>query len=287
MEKYVIVMDVSGDISEDFAAKMGIKFVPMQYSLGDEMRTSYGIESADVLKKFYDGQRNGDLTKTSQITPYMYEEFFTPIMEEGYSVLYMSLSSGLSATYNSACLAKQILKEKFPNLDLYPVDTLAATGGIGLLVERAVQNKEKGMTIEDNYNDIINIRPKLRHWLLVQDLMYLKRGGRVSATKAVFGSMLNIKPILKLDEVGKLQTIEKKRGNKAAVKQLFNYFVGSYNPATGNTVYICDGDCRDLANDLANMIKEKYPEVIIKQTTLCPIIGAHTGPGLVVICHFA
>lgn len=287
MEKYVIVMDVSGDISEDFAAKMGIKFVPMQYSLGDEMRTSYGIESADVLKKFYDGQRNGDLTKTSQITPYMYEEFFTPIMEEGYSVLYMSLSSGLSATYNSACLAKQILKEKFPNLDLYPVDTLAATGGIGLLAERAVQNKEKGMPIEDNYNDIINIRPKLRHWLLVQDLMYLKRGGRVSATKAVFGSMLNIKPILKLDEVGKLQTIEKKRGNKAAVKQLFDYFVESYNPATGNTVYICDGDCRDLANDLANMIKEKYPEVIIKQTTLCPIIGAHTGPGLVVICHFA
>ncbi|MDE6047470.1 MAG: DegV family protein, partial [Anaeroplasmataceae bacterium] len=150
MSKYVILMDVSGDIEQASVDKWDLKFIPMQYSLGDEMRTSNGPEAEDVLKLFYDGQRNGDLTKTSQITPFQYEEYFEPYLKEGFSVLYLCLSSGLSSTYSAACLAKESLKEKYPDLDVYPIDTLAATGGMGVIAEIALKNREKGLSIEEN-----------------------------------------------------------------------------------------------------------------------------------------
>ncbi|MDE7162385.1 MAG: DegV family protein [Anaeroplasmataceae bacterium] len=285
MNKYIIMMDVSGDIQMASVQKWDLKFIPMQYSLGEEMRTSVGPEDKDVLKRFYDGQRNGDLTKTSQITPYQYEEYFEPYLKEGYSILYLCLSSGLSSTYSAACLAKESLKEKYPELDVYPVDSLGATGGMGVLIEEALKNREKGLSVEENKNAIEALVPKIKHWFLVQDLMYLKRGGRVSAATAVVGSMLNIKPILKIDENGKLVTIAKKHGNKAAAHALFEYFKMNYNEELSNTVYICDADSRELALILAAEVKREFPNVEIKHTTLCPIIGAHTGPGMVAICH--
>ena len=285
MSKYVIMMDVSGDITEESLKQWDLKFIPMQYSLGEEMRTSYGPEPADVLKRFYDGQRNGDLTKTSQITPFQYEGYFEPYLKEGYSVLYLALSSGLSATYSAACLAKEALKERYPDLDVFPIDSKAATGGMGILIEEALKNREKGMTIEENVRAIEALVPKIKHWFLVQDLMYLKRGGRVSSTTAIVGSMLNIKPILKIDEVGKLTTIAKKHGNKAAAKALFDYFKNSMDEHATETVYICDADCKELAESLIQEVQKKYPSITIKHTTLCPIIGAHTGPGMLAICH--
>ncbi|MDE5546542.1 MAG: DegV family protein [Anaeroplasmataceae bacterium] len=285
MSNYVILMDVSGDIVPESIEKWGLKFIPMQYSLGEEMRTSYGPESDDLMKKFYDGQRKGDLTKTSQITPYLYEEYFEPYLKEGNSILYLCLSSGLSSTYSAACLAKESLKEKYPDLDVFPVDSLAATGGMGVLIEEALKNREAGMSIEENKNALEALVPKIKHWFLVQDLMYLKRGGRVSSATAVVGSMLNIKPILKIDETGHLATIAKKHGNKAAVHALFEYFKASFNEELTKTVYICDADARELALGLAAEVKKEFPNVEIKHTTLCPIIGAHTGPGMVAICH--
>ncbi|MCM1197202.1 MAG: DegV family protein [Roseburia sp.] len=286
MSKYVILMDVSGDIDKKTLEQWDLKFIPMQYSLGEEMRTSTGPEPEEVLKLFYDGQRKGDLTKTSQITPFQYEEYFEPYLKDGYSILYLCLSSGLSSTYNAACLAKESLKEKYPNLDVYPIDTLAATGGMGVLIEEALKNREAGMSIEENKNALEALVPKIKHWFLVQDLMYLKRGGRVSSATAVVGSMLNIKPILKIDETGHLATIAKKHGNKAAVHALFEYFKVNYNEELTKTVYICDADARELALVLAAEVKKEFPNVEIKHTTLCPIIGAHTGPGMVAICHF-
>ena len=285
MSNYVIMMDVSGDIDKEVIEKWDLKFIPMQYSLGDEMRTSVGPEDEAVLIRFYDGQKNGDLTKTSQITPYQYEEYFEPYLKDGYSVIYLCLSSGLSSTFSAACLAKDSLKEKYPTLDVFPIDTLAATGGMGLLAEIALQNRANGMSIEENRDELLRIVPKIKHWFMVQDLMYLKRGGRISATTAVFGSMLNIKPILKIDEKGKLTTIAKKRGNKMAVQTLFEYFKSNYNPNEEQTVYLCNAVCKDLGDMLASKIKEEFPNIVVKQTTLSPIIGAHTGPGMLILCH--
>ncbi|MCI9440865.1 MAG: DegV family protein [Ruminococcus sp.] len=280
MYDYIICMDASGDIIKEAASKNGIEFVPMEYSLGDEMRTSRGCESEELLKKFYDGQRNGDMTKTSQISPYMYEEYFRQFLKNGKSILYFCLSSGLSSTYQSSILAAENLKEEYPDVEVLPVDTLAATGGIGLLVEKAIENRTSGMDIHENFESVKALVPYLRHFFMVQDLMYLKRGGRVSAATAIVGSALNIKPILKIDENGKLTTIDKKRGNKAAMSALFAYFKENYNPELGNTIYICDGDTPDLAESLATKVQEAVPGIIVRRMMLSPIIGAHTGPGM-------
>lgn len=280
MYDYIICMDASGDIIKEAASKNGIEFVPMEYSLGDEMRTSQGCESEELLKKFYDGQRNGDMTKTSQISPYMYEEYFKQFLKNGKSILYFCLSSGLSSTYQSSILAAENLKEEYPDVEVLPVDTLAATGGIGLLVEKAIENRTSGMDIHENFESVKALVPYLRHFFMVQDLMYLKRGGRVSAATAIVGSALNIKPILKIDENGKLTTIDKKRGNKAAMSALFAYFKENYNPELGNTIYICDGDTPDLAESLAAKVQEAVPGIIVRRMMLSPIIGAHTGPGM-------
>lgn len=287
MRKYVILMDASGDIEKKIVDKYDLKFIPMQYSLGEEMRTSYGNEDDATMKKFYDGQRNGDMTRTSQITPFMYEEYFEKYLKEGYCVLYLALSSGLSSTYSAACLAGESLKEKYPLLDVYSIDSLTATGCMGVLIERALKNREKGMSIEDNRDDILSVVPKTKCWFLVQDLMYLKRGGRISSTTAFVGSMLSIKPILKINEEGKLITIAKKRGNNAAINALFDYFNNSRDENVDDVVYVCNADCQDLANDLVALVKKAYPNLEIRQTTLCPIIGAHTGPGMLALCHIS
>ena len=282
---YQIIMDVSGDVRPEFAEEKGIGFIPMEYSIGDEMRTCAGMEGAEILKKFYDGQRGGDLTKTSQISPYMYEEFFSPIFEAGDSVLYLCLSGGLSSTFQSSNVAKAALEEKYPGCKLYPVDTLAATGGMGVLAERAVRNREAGMSLEENYADLVEAAHHIRHWFFVQDLMYLKRGGRVSAATAVVGTMLNVKPILKIDEVGKLVTFDKKRGNKAAGKALLDLFKESYDAAAGDVIYVIDADAPDQGAYLAAEVEKAAPGATVRRMTLSPIIGAHTGPGMAAICH--
>lgn len=280
MKDYVICMDASGDIPREVARENHVEFVPMEYSLGDEMRTSHGCEDDGLLKKFYDGQRNGDLTRTSQISPYMYEEYFKKFMDEGKSVLYFSLSGGLSATYGSSMLAAGNLKEGYPELEILPVDTLAATGGIGLLAEKAIENRKNGMALRENYEAVKALVPNLRHFFMVQDLMYLKRGGRVSAATAIVGSALNIKPLLIIDEKGKLVTVDKKRGNKTAMMSLFASFKDNFNPRLGDIVYICDADAPELAESLAEKVKEEAPGVTVRRTMLSPIIGAHTGPGM-------
>ena len=283
--EYVICTDASCDLQLDVKEKNNVEFVPMEYSIGEEMRTSYGCEEDDILKKFYDGQRNGDLTKTTQITPYMYQSYFEKFLEEGKSVLYLCLSSGLSSTFNSACLAAQNLKDEYPDLDVFPIDSLSATGGMGVLVERAISNLNKGMTIEENRDDLENAKHDTKTWFLVDDLNYLKRGGRVSAATAFLGSMLNVKPLLRILPNGKLDTIMKKRGSRPAMLALFEIFKKSYDKEKGNVVYICDADNNSLADELTALVKEFDSNIIIRRTMLSPIIGAHTGPNMLAICH--
>ena len=284
--KYLIFADASADIDKEFGEANDIHYIPMEYSLGENMRTCAGVEPAEIMKEFYNGQRHGDLTKTSQISPYLYKSYLMPWLEKGYSILYLCLSGGLSSTYQSALLAKEELKEEYPDVDFYPIDSLAATGGMGVLAERAVRNKEAGMSVEDNYNDIVNCTHNIRHWFMVEDLMYLKRGGRVSATTAVLGSALNIKPILKIDEEGKLITIAKKRGSKSAINELIELFKNTYDSSCKDDIIsVVHADAAEAAEELKQRILELYPDVTVRVGYLSPIIGAHTGPGMLAICH--
>ena len=280
---YLIVMDASADIDSKVFIEEDIRFIPMQYSLNEEMRESKGIESEELLKSFYDSQRSGELTKTTQITPYQYINFFSKLLNEGYSILYLSLSSGLSSTYQSAMLAASELNDEHKDEKVYVVDSLGATGGIGVLLELACKYRKEGKSIEENCALLNNTKLKLHHFFMVQDLMYLRRGGRVSGATAVVGTVLGIKPILKIDENGKLVNFAKRRGNKLALEELAKLFNENYE-LNDSPIYIVDGDAKELGDFLASEIKKLIPEAVVKRNMLSPIIGAHTGPGLVAVC---
>ena len=280
---YIIVMDASADIDSKVFLEEDIRFIPMQYSLNEEMRESKGIESEELLKSFYDSQRSGELTKTTQITPYQYINFFSKLLNEGYSILYLSLSSGLSSTYQSAMLAASELNDEHKDEKVYVVDSLGATGGIGVLLELACKYRKEGKSIEENCALLNNAKLKLHHFFMVQDLMYLRRGGRVSGATAVVGTVLGIRPILKIDENGKLVNFAKRRGNKLALEELAKLFNENYE-LNDSPIYIVDGDAKELGDFLASEIKKLIPEAVVKRNMLSPIIGAHTGPGLVAVC---
>ena len=283
---YLIFADVSLDIDMEFARENDVRFVPMEYLLGEEVFHCTQPESDEMMHEFYEKLRKKIPTQTSQITPNHYIDIFEPLAKEGHDILYISLSSGLSNTYESALLAVQNLKEDYDTVSIEIVDSLSATGGMGLLVETAVANRKAGMSVSDNAADVRDHANHLKHWFMVEDLMYLKRGGRVSAATAVMGTALNIKPILTITADGKLDTIDKKRGTRMAIKYMLDRFEATYDSAYGTTVYISGADCREEEENLKSQLLLKYPELTVKMTMLSPIIGAHTGPDMLALIHY-
>ena len=283
---YIIFADVSIDIDKKFAAENDVRYIPMEYSLGEEIFYCTEPENDEMMHNYYDKLRNKIKTQTTQITPNKYIDIFEPLVKEGKSILYISLSSGLSNTYDSARLAVQNLKEDYENVNIEVIDSLGATGGMGLLAESAVANRDNGMTLEENANWLRKHAMKLRHWVKVEDLMYLMRGGRVSATSAIMGTALNIKPILTINKEGKLITVDKKRGNKQAIKTLLDKFAEDFDASVGNVVYINCADCIEDAKMLKEKVLEIKPYVEVKITMLSPIIGAHTGPDMIALIYY-
>jgi DegV family protein with EDD domain len=287
MNDYLLVMDASADINADFRIAHDIRIIPMDFTIGNEFKKSNGRESDEILHTLYEGQRHDDLTKTTQITPFIYKEFFQKLIsEEKKPIMYFSLSSGLSNTYQSAELASQELKEEYPDYPIVCIDTLAATGGIGVELQQAVRNKEQGMSLEENAKDINQKKLFIRHWFMVEDLHYLARGGRISGTAAAIGSFLNFKPVLRIAPNGKLETIDKKRGRKQALLALVELFNEHFNPELTKDVYITHSDCLSSAEFVRDEILLTHPGLNIEITYLCPIIGAHTGPDIVTVCYF-
>lgn len=285
---YYIYADVSIDIDMEFARENDIRFVPMEYMLGDDAFNCTEPETDETMHVYYEKLRHKVPTKTSQITPNSYVEIFEPAVREGIPILYLALSSGLSDTYSSARMAVRLLQEEYDNdsINIEIVDSYGATGGMGLLAEAAVANRKNGMSISENADWLRAHSRNILYWFKVEDLMYLMRGGRVSATTAIVGTALNIKPILTVNHEGKLDTIDKKRGNKQAVKNLIERFNASYDPSLGTTAYICCSDCIPEAEKLRDMLLDAHPELTIRITMLSPIIGAHTGPDMIALIHW-
>jgi DegV family protein with EDD domain len=273
-------------VSKKFLRNNELFFVPMNYTLGEEERVCRGMEDEDLLKKFYAGQRAGDLTHTSQITPQQYIDTFEKHLACGESVIYLSLSSGLTKTFDSVRIAKMDMDEKYPDAKIYPVDTLSATGGMGLLAELAVNNKKSGMSAAENAANLEEMSHKVCHIFMVEDLMYLKRGGRISAATAVVGTVMNIKPILVIDQEGKLITVAKKRGEKLALRELMTRYLDSRDTRYGKNAYITHADAGERPAILEEMLKRHDPSVSYTEMFLSPIIGAHTGPGMTAIIFF-
>lgn len=286
MIDYEILADVSIDIDTAFADNHQLRYVPMEYMLGEESFHCDSPESDEKMHHFYEKLRSKVPTQTSQISPFNYIEAFEPYVKRQQPLLYLSLSSGLSNTYESALSAVAMLKEDYENVSIEIVDSLGATGGMGLLAQSACLNRSNGMTLAENADWLRKHACYVNYWFKVEDLMYLKRGGRISAATAIMGTALNIKPVLTINAQGRLDTVAKKRGNSQAMRYLTEQFDNSYDKSLGNSIYICCADCKEDALLLKQNILERQPDADIHVTMLSPIIGAHTGPDMLALIYY-
>ena len=283
MRDYIIVTDATSDIPNEMANELNVKVVPMSFSLGEKNYNHYPDYRELDIKTFYDKQRAGQTSLTTQINVAVYLDFFEEIIKSDKDVLYISFSSALSSTYQSSVLAAKELNEKYPDFKIITIDSKAATLGETLLVKLAAQKKSEGMNIEDLSKWVAENHLKVCHYFTVDDLNHLKRGGRMTAMTAFIGTALDIKPILHVNDEGKLIPLDKVRGRKKALKVLFNYLAELSAILEEQTVFIGHGDCIEDARYLESLIKEAYKvkEVIIHP--IGPIIGSHTGPGAITL----
>ena len=277
MNNYVIYTDSACDIAPEILEEWGVRVIPLTFMFQDEDKqySNYDLSAKD----FYGKMREGKVAKTSAINIATFKEQFGKILADDFDLLYLAFSSGLSTTYNSANIAVEELKEEYPDRKIITVDTLSASAGMGLLVYLTVQKKNEGASIEQAAQFAYNNRLNLCHWFTVDDLVYLKRGGRVSPTVAFVGGLLGIKPIMHMDNDGKLINMFKARGRKAAIQAIADkYGELSITPNKG-TVFISHGDCIDDAKALADIVKKTYGVEVKIFADIGPVIGAHSGPG--------
>lgn len=286
MRDYVICIDASVDIDQSYIDENKIVIIPMKYVLGESEQLMENRLTDQKLLDFYDSMRAGMMTHTSQITPYFYQQVFRREASLGSDILYISLSSGLSSTYSSALTAAEEIEEEFEGLKIEVVDSLAATGGMGLLLMMAVRARESGISLSENAQALRSAAGKICHWFLVDDLKYLRRGGRISAATAVAGAVLNIKPILKIADDGTLISIAKKRGLSKASSFLTECYAGAVDRSLPDEVIIAHADCISEAEAARKRILSINPQADVQICGLGPVIGAHTGPGMLAVIHW-
>lgn len=282
MYKFDIYTDSSCDLPQEIVDQYDLKVMQLEVLIDDKPP----ILNKDVdIKEFYDLLRNGSMAKTAAATPGLFEESFRESLEAGKDVLYLGFSSGLSATYNNGHMMIEELKDEFPDRKLYDVDTLCASMGEGLVVYYAAVLREEGATIEEVCEKVLEVKDKIHHQVTVNDLFFLQRGGRVSATAAVAGSLLKVKPMIHVDKEGKLQTDAKIRGRKNAIKELSDRIKANFDVEKLPYVFISQGDCMDDVLTLKDMIQADFPQAQITISDVGPVIGAHTGPGVIALCY--
>ena len=277
MNKFVILTDSSCDISYDTVKSWGSDYSHLTFRFNDA-NTEYTGATMDT-KEFYDKMREGGVAKTSAVNPDGFMSLFEQYLEGGFDVLYLGFSSGLSTTYRSGVLAANALMEKYPDKKILCVDTLCASAGQGLLLKMAVDKKESGATIEETRDYIESKKMSICHWFTVDDLVYLKRGGRVSATTAFVGNVLGIKPVMHVDNEGHLVNVTKVRGRRTAILEMAKKYGELHLEDDVEYIYISHGDCLADAEFLAKTIEEKYDKKTQIITFVGPVIGAHSGPG--------
>jgi DegV family protein with EDD domain len=237
-------------------------------------------------KELYDHLRSGKLPKTSAVNPELWADAMRPALENGQDVLVLVFSSALSATCQNAFIAAEELRGEFPDRKLIVIDSLCAAIGLGLLVHTAARLRDAGKSIEETAAWIEEHKLNVCHWVTVEDLMHLKRGGRVSAATAVVGTMLNIKPIIRVDDNGRLESLAKCRGRKAALNYLLDRMAESFDPEIDDTVFIGHGDCLEDAQYLESKIRERFGVKNVHINYIGAVVGAHTGPGVAVIFFY-
>ena len=278
MNDYMITTDNNADLPEDFYKNHEVGCTYLSYTLEGK---EYIEGNFLPVEEFYNKMRAGSMPTTSQVNPESARALFEPYLKDGRDILHIAFSSGLSGTFNSCRIAAEELMQEYPGRRVLVLDSLSASLGQGLLVYLAQEREEKGGSIEDVANWVETHKRNIVHLFTVDDLDHLSRGGRVSRTTAFLGGTLNIKPILHVDDAGKLIPIGKVRGRKKSLLELADLMdrkIGSYAKSC-NMIFISHGDCREEAEFLARKIKQKYQITTELINDVGAVIGAHSGPG--------
>ena len=273
---YKIITDTCCDFPMEMYKELDLAVVPLTVTYKG---VNYSAYTEPWLKEMFDGLRGGEAATTAAVNPEGWASVIEPVLAQGQDALVLVFSSGLSATYQSAVIAAQELQEKYPDRKINVVDTLAASLGQGLFVWYTCKKRDEGLSLEELTAWCEDNKLKLCHWFTVDDLMYLKRGGRVSAATALLGTMLQIKPVLHVDDEGHLINVSKVRGRKASIQALAAKMGELGTPGANDTVFICHGDCMEDAQYLAQLVKEKYGVKDVFIYYVGAVIGSHSGPG--------
>lgn len=289
MSDFILSCSSPADLTKEQLEELDVNYIYFHFQL--DGKDYYDDLGATVpYKDFFDAMRNGAMTKTSQINVEEYYSYFEGFLKEGKDILHITLSSGISGTYNSAMIAKSDLEEKYPDRKIYVVDSLTATGGYALLVKKLALLKKEGKSIEECNQWAIDNRLNIQAWIFTGDLTYLIRGGRVSKTSGTIGNLLNICPMLTFDREGKLDTRYKIRGKKKVIKAVVDKVIEqAYDHENyADEIFINHADNLEDANAVIDALNERMPNVKDKITLnwIGNLIGSHTGPGLIGVFFF-
>ncbi len=283
MGEYVILTDSSADLSAELVAELGVEVLPLSFTMEDKTYYNWPDNRDIDPGDFYARLRGGAMATTSAVNVADYTETIEPMLKAGKDVLVLAFSSGLSATCHSAQIAAEELMEQYPNRKVYVVDTLCASLGQGLLVWYAAQQKKQGKSIEEVRDWTEAHKLNLCHWFTVDDLHFLKRGGRISAATAVLGTMLSIKPVMHVDNEGHLIKVGTARGRNASLKALVDHMAETAQNPGEQVVFISHGDCLADAQKVADDVKARFGVKTVVINYVGPVIGAHSGPGTVAL----
>ena len=280
MSDFIILTDSSADLSGEMAQAADVQVLPLTFTIGGADYHNYPDNREMDPHLFYQRLRAGEVATTAAVNMNQYVEAIEPLLQAGRDVLVLAFSSGLSATFQSSKLAVEELSEKYPERKLYTVDTLCASLGQGLLVWYAARMKNEGRGIGAVRDWLEENKLHLCHWFTVDDLHFLKRGGRISSATAVLGTMLSIKPVMHVDDEGHLTKVGTARGRNASLKALVDHMAET---AIDQTVFISHGDCEGDANRVAEDVKRRFGVQTVVLNNVGPVIGAHSGPGTVAL----
>lgn len=281
MVSFEIYTDSCCDLPKEVVEKCNLQVMQLEVTIDDNPPVlNRDVES----KSFYDQLRVGANAKTNAVTPGFFEANMRKSLEEGKDILYIGFSSGLSVTYNNGVMVMSELQDEFPDRKFFHIDTLCASMGQGLLAYYAAELRDAGTTIDEVFEKIMEMKDYIHHVVTVDDLFFLKRGGRLSAVSAMAGSMLKVKPIILLNKEGHLNNVATVRGRKNALKNLYERMKNSEQFTKLPYVFISHADCIEDAKYIEGMIQADYPAVKVVISDIGPVIGAHTGPGAIAIC---
>lgn len=280
MRDYVITVNSTVDLPKEWLQERGINVIPLRYTIdGETYKDMEGLSSKDFFEKL----REGKMAVTSQVNPEEAAERIETFVKQGKDVLHLAFSSGLSGTYNSMEIGASMVREKYPDAKIIVIDTLCACLGEGLLLYKALQIKENGKTIEETAQWVEENKLHICHNVTVDDLYHLHRGGRISKTTAVIGTLVQIKPIIHMDNDGKLQVIGKERGRKKSLNKIVDMAVERSQGWDNDIIMITHGDCLEDAEYVAKLVKERMGIDNILINNIGTVIGSHTGPGVVAV----